>query len=301
MFWAELNRFKIKVYGEKSKIKTKNLSDTDDLLFLHNLLTNDIKGLKKGRFNYNLRLIGNGEPVDDFFVYRDEDFFILDTDKNPERLISELSRLKLSLKVYFEPLNYRHLIISGEGSEAFLKDLGLEISEDFMFIRKGKIYAAKNPFRIGKETYEIFGNVEDVVQKLQQFKKIDEKSLEQLRIKNCIPKIGKELKKGFHTLEANILHAFSFEKGCYVGQEAVARVYFRGRTPRTLVLFKTEGNLRENEKILLNGKPIGIITSLASDRNCGLGYVLRNFAEENREFETEKGKIVILKECLFKF
>ena len=59
--------------------------------------------------------------------------------------------------------------------------------------------------------------------------------------------------------------------------------------------------LRENGKILLNGKLIGIITSLTPDRSCGLGYVLRNFAEENREFETEKGKVVILKECLFKF
>ncbi|WP_293448496.1 folate-binding protein [Persephonella sp.] len=301
MFWAELNRFKIKVYGEKSKIKLKNISDTDDILFLHNLLTNDIKGLKKGHFNYNLRLTGSGEPVDDFFVYRDEGFFILDTNKNPEELITELSRLKLSLKVYFEPLKYRHLIISGERAQNFLEDIGFEIPEDFSFMKKENMYVAKNPLRIGKGTYEIFGNVEDVVQKLQQFKKIDEKGLEQLRIKNCIPKIGKELKKGFHPLEANILHAFSLEKGCYVGQETIARVYFRGRPPRTLVLFKTDGNLRENKKILFNRKAVGTITSLTPDKSYGLGYVLRDFAEENREFETENGKIVILKECLFKF
>ena len=301
MIWAEIKRFKIKVYGEKSKIKLKNISDTDDILFLHNLLTNDIKGLKKGHFNYNLRLTGSGEPVQDFFVYHDEDFFILDTEENPEELVSELSRLKLSLKVYFEPLKYRHLIIFGEEAQNFIEDMGFEIPEDFSFMKKENMYVAKNPLRIGKGTYEIFGDIENVIKKLKQSEKIDEKTIEELRIKNCIPKIGKELRKGFHPLEANILHAFSFEKGCYVGQEAIARVYFRGRPPRTLVLFKANGNLNENEKILLNGKTIGIVTSLTPDRNYGLGYVLRNFAEENREFETENGKIVILKECLFKF
>ena len=301
MLWAEIKRFKIKVYGEKGKIQVKNIPFTDDVLFLHNLLTNDIRGLKEGSFNYNLRLTGNGEPIEDFFVYKDKDFFILDSPKEPQTLLQELNRLKLSLKVHFEPLNYKHIIIFGEGSGDFIKKIGLETPKAFHFYKHEGIYISANPLRIGEKAYEFFGDISKILPALDRDKKANTKTLETLRIKNCIPKIGKELRKGFHPLEANILYAFSFEKGCYVGQETIARVYFRGRPPRTLTFFKTEGNLNENERILLNGKTIGTITSLTPDKRYGLGYVLRNFAEKNREFETENGKIVILKECLFKF
>jgi len=300
MLWAEIKRSKIKVYGEKSKIQHKE-NHTDDVLFLHNLLTNDIKGLKQGRFNYNLRLTGNGEPVDDFFVYKDKDFFIIDSSKKPQELIQELNRIKLSLKVYFEPLEYRHIIIFGEESGDFIKKLGTEPPEIFHFNKYQGVYISANPLRIGETAYEIFGDISVVQSLLENIKKADPEMLENLRIKNCIPKIGRELRKGFHPLEANILYAFSFEKGCYVGQEAVARVYFRGRTPRTAVLFRVDGDLSLDEKILMEGKPVGIITSLTSDKSYGIGYIFRNLAEKGKEFKTENGKIVILKECLFKF
>ncbi|SNZ06561.1 hypothetical protein SAMN06265182_0719 [Persephonella hydrogeniphila] len=274
MYWAELKRHKIKVYGKESS------------LFLHNLLTNDIKGLKPYQFNYNLRLTGNGEPLEDFFVYREEDFFIVDTEKDPEELLTEFKKLKLSLKVNFERLDYRHIFVFGE-----------ETVPPFSFVKKDNTYKAGNPLRFGVKGVDIF----DKNLKTPKGKKLTEKDLEDVRIKNCIPKIGKELRKGFHPLEANILHAFSFEKGCYVGQEAIARVYFRGRTPRTLVSFKIEGDVQENEKIITDGKLIGTVTSVSPDKKHGLGYILRNFAEENKEFNTENGKIIILKECLFKF
>ena len=298
MFWAELDRYKIKVYGKESKLPLKNQT-RDDITFLHNLLSNDIKGLQSGKFNYNLRLTGNGEPIQDFFVYKDDDFFILDTDENPEELISELNKLKLSLKVFFEPLSYQHLIIWGDGVEEFLKNLGFEIPQEFNFLKKDEIYLTNNPLRIGQSVYELFGNLESIIPQLEKFEKADQETLEKLRIENCIPKIGKELKKGFHPLEANILYAFSFEKGCYVGQEAIARVYFRGRPPRTLSKFQIEKSVEENEKIYLNDKPVGVITSVSPDKTTALGYILRSLFEEGKTYKTDNGELKIIKECNF--
>ena len=296
MFWAQIDRHKIKVYGKESKLLLKNQM-RDDIAFLHNLLSNDIKGLQTGKFNYNLRLTGNGEPIQDFFVYKDEDFFILDTDENPEELISELNKLKLSLKVFFESLSYQHVIIWGEEAAEFLKNLGFEIPQEFGFTKKDEIYLANNPLRIGQGVYELFGNLESVLSLLKKFEKVKQETLEKLRIKNCIPKIGKELKKGFHPLEANILYAFSFEKGCYVGQEAIARVYFRGRPPRTLSKFQIEKPVEENEKIYLNDKPVGVITSVSPDKTIALGYILRSLFEEGKTFKTDSGEVKIIKEC----
>ncbi|WP_297453354.1 folate-binding protein [Persephonella sp.] len=296
MFWAQIDRHKIKVYGKESKLLLKNQM-RDDIAFLHNLLSNDIKGLQTGKFNYNLRLTGNGEPIQDFFVYKDDDFFILDTDENPEELASELNKLKLSLKVFFEPLIYQHVIIWGEEAAEFLKNLGFEIPQEFGFTKKDEIYLANNPLRIGQGVYELFGNLESVLSLLKKFEKVKQETLEKLRIKNCIPKIGKELKKGFHPLEANILYAFSFEKGCYVGQEAIARVYFRGRPPRTLSKFQIEKPVEENEKIYLNDKPVGVITSVSPDKTIALGYILRSLFEEGKTFKTDSGEVKIIKEC----
>ena len=298
MFWAQLDRHKIKVYGKESKLPLKNQM-RDDIAFLHNLLSNDIKGLQTGKFNYNLRLTGNGEPIQDFFVYKDNDFFILDTDENPEELISELNKLKLSLKVFFEPLSYQHLIIWGKEAEDFLQGLGFEIPQEFDFTKKEEIYLANNPLRIGQEVYELFGNLESILPQLEKFEKVEDEALEKLRIENCIPKIGKELKKGFHPLEANILYAFSFEKGCYVGQEAIARVYFRGRPPRTLTKFQIENIIEEGEKIYLGEKPIGVITSVSPDKTVALGYILRSLFEEGKTFKTDNGEVKIIKECNF--
>jgi folate-binding protein YgfZ len=273
MYWTELKRSKIKVYGKESSV------------FLHNLLTNDIKGLKPYSFNYNLRLKANGEPVEDFFVYREEDFFIIDTERDPDELINELEKLKLSLKVSFEKLDYRHFFV-------FEQKL-----PPFVFKKTDGFYTAGNPVRFGINGSDVFGRNIPAL----EGKSLTEKELEDIRIKHCIPKTGKELKKGFHPLEANVLYAFSFEKGCYVGQEAIARVYFRGKTPRTLVSFELRGEAVENGRIFLDGKPVGIVTSISSDKKYGLGYVLRSIVGSKNELDTENGKIFILKECLFKF
>ncbi|MBK3333319.1 folate-binding protein YgfZ [Persephonella atlantica] len=296
MGWIQLNRYKIKVYGKKGKFSIKGMP-SDDVAFLHNLLTNDIKGLKYGQFNYNLRLTGSGEPVSDFFVYREDDFFILDTNLSPEAVIQEFSRLKLSLNVSFELLSYEHIFLFGKTAEIVTKSF----PENFQFIRQDDIYVAKNPVRYGIDGIDLFGNLSEVKKILPEEEKLTEMQAEDLRIRNCIPKIGKELKKGFHPLEANILYAFSFEKGCYVGQEAIARVHFRGRPPRTLVLFESSTFLSEEEKVFENEKPVGVITSVTSDKKVGLGYILRNSFQEDKVLRAETDSVRIIKQCAEQF
>ncbi len=88
-----------------------------------------------------------------------------------------------------------------------------------------------------------------------------------LRIQRCIPKVGKELREGFSPLKTNV---FDYA--------TIARVYYRGRTPRTLALF--EGNVKEGVKIKDEGKDVGLITSVAG--LLALGYILRDKAQEGK-------------------
>ena len=59
-------------------------------------------------------------------------------------------------------------------------------------------------------------------------------ALESLRIEAGIPRYGAELTDAVIPLEAELEHAIDFEKGCYIGQEIVARMKYRGHPNRLL-------------------------------------------------------------------
>ncbi len=293
MNWIKLNRGKIKVFGKKGKVLPKGMAE-EHTSFLHSQLSNDIINLKNGQFNYNLWLTGKGEPKEEFYVYKKDDYYILDSSADAEKIIEQFNKIKLSLQVYFEDITdeLNHLFIFGEDADRFLKDKFDVAVEKFHFIEKDGVIFANNPYRVGEKGFDIYGDIEKVIKELNKEDEIDEIQFDDIRIKNCIPKIHKELREGFHPLEANILDiAFSLTKGCYVGQEAIARVHFRGKTPRTLAKFSINGDVNENDKILSDEKSIGIITSVNFKKDTALGYILKAKLEEGKEFTAGNGKV----------
>ncbi len=297
MKWIRLRRSKIKVYGKKSQLLMKGMTAPEEHThFLQGLLTNDVRGLNPGEFNYNLWLKHNGAPIGDFFVYRFPDYFLLDTEEPAQVVIEEFNKLKLSLRVFFEEMDFQHLLVFGEGAKEFIEnELGMPAPEEYRFVLKGDVVIANNPVRLKVEAFDIFGKSEGLQPPSEG--EISREELEDIRIQKCVPRIHKELKEGFSPLEAGVLdYAISLTKGCYVGQEAIARVHFRGRTPRLLAkLEPLEGSIAEGDKLIEEGKSVGVITSLSPTGRVALGYLLRSKAQEGKEFLTEKGGRVLLK------
>ncbi len=294
MRWIELNRFKIKVFGKAGKFLMKGIQE-EHTAFLHNLLSNDIKGMISGSLTYNLRLKQNGAPLQDFYVYRIGDYYILDSEGDPHATLEEFSRLKLSMKVYFEILPYRHLFVFGRSAKDWIKEVfGVELQPKEV-ATVDRFIVAHNPIRLREEGYDVMGQeLSEVLERLRPEDRVDEGFMERLRIQRCIPKVGKELREGFSPLEANVLdYAISLNKGCYVGQEAIARVFYRGRTPRTLALF--EGQVREGVKIRDEEKDVGLITSCVD--SLALGYILRDRAQEGKEYTWGGGKVKLVRLC----
>jgi folate-binding protein YgfZ len=299
MKWIELRRSKIKVFGKKSGLMMKGMTAPEEHThFLQGLLTNDIKSLREGSFNYNLWLKHNGAPVGDFFVYRFSDYYLLDTEEDAGKVIEEFNRLKLSLRVFFEDLSdsMSHRLVFGKGAREFVEGItGTEAPREFEFLYRGDILVANNPLRLREECYEIIGNLRGVNMAGEE---VSQEELEGLRIRRCIPRIHKELREGFSPLEAGVLeYAISLTKGCYVGQEAIARVHFRGRTPRVLARFELRGEVSEGDKLLEEGKAVGIITSKSPVDNSALGYVLRAKAQEGKEFISDSGTATLIRVC----
>ena len=111
---------------------------------------------------------------------------------------------------------------------------------------------------------------------------------ETARIEAGVPRFGPDITPENFPAEAGILErAVSFEKGCYPGQETVARMRYRGHPNRTLHRLAVEGSPpKPGAEILQNGKRVGQLTSVASSpvdgEKIALGYLSRNADAEGR-------------------
>ena len=98
---------------------------------------------------------------------------------------------------------------------------------------------------------------------------------EVLRIRQGRPMPGQELTDKDNPLEAGLWQAVSFEKGCYIGQETIARLNTYKGVKKQLWGFKLEQLVPAPSPLTLNGTQVGALTSVAADSDgiWGLGYL----------------------------
>ena len=119
------------------------------------------------------------------------------------------------------------------------------------------------------------------------------RALEVLRVEAGIPRTGAELGEAVLPAETGQLdRAVDFEKGCYTGQEVVARMASRGRVAHRLVGLRVEGSdagrVVPEDVLLREGRPVGDLTSTALSPRFGaiaLGHVRVAAAEPGTRLE----------------
>lgn len=97
-----------------------------------------------------------------------------------------------------------------------------------------------------------------------------------LRIRAGRPGVGRELSADYIPLEAGLWDEVSFQKGCYTGQEIIARMESRGRLAKTLVMLRLERFVEAPTPVTHDGKPAGTLTSSVTTPDgdhIGLGFV----------------------------
>ena len=103
----------------------------------------------------------------------------------------------------------------------------------------------------------------------------DEDAFEFMRIEAGQPRFAHELSQDYIPLEADLWNDVSFSKGCYIGQEVIARMESRGKLAKKLTRLASEITIPADEKVTANGKSAGTITSVAEGPTgfVALGYV----------------------------
>ena len=105
--------------------------------------------------------------------------------------------------------------------------------------------------------------------------KADEAAFDYLRIAAGLPRYGRELSNDYIPLEADLWDDVSFTKGCYTGQEIIARMESRGKLAKKLVKLRSAAPVLAGDPLTANGKNAGVITSVAvgPEGPIALGYV----------------------------
>ena len=186
--------------------------------------------------------------------------WLLDTDAGwGERLVARLNRFKLRTKVTVEPLDWKVLGLRQVPAGGF----GAVVSADPWPGVAGADLLGEDP--PVPEGVPLLGGEEQEAE----------------RIRLGIPRMGAELDERTIPAETGLVAlTVSFTKGCYTGQELVARVDSRGgHVPRRLARFSAEGKVAAGSALLTGGGvPAGTLTSAAETTGgewVALGYVKR--------------------------
>jgi tRNA-modifying protein YgfZ len=122
---------------------------------------------------------------------------------------------------------------------------------------------------------------------------ISEEAAEILRVESGRPRFGYEMGPETMPAEAGIVErAIDFEKGCYIGQEPVARLHYRGKPNRRLCGLHLSAPAEAGARVLLGEREVGAIgTAVVSPRFGAIALaVIRREAEPGAELQVEGGQ-----------
>jgi len=188
-----------------------------------------------------LLLTPKGRVIAPVVVWRrgEDDFLLLTEPELGETVTAQLRRLRIASRCEIEPETHSSTVVLGGAGGIPSRDYGVPAVE-ILDADGGAVPA--------------------------------DEELERLRILARTPRWGREIDEGILPAEAGLdERAVSFTKGCYPGQEPVARLHNRGHVNRTLRVLELDGSAREAAEVLHDGAVVGRVTSAVT--GLALAYV----------------------------
>jgi tRNA-modifying protein YgfZ len=165
------------------------------------------------------------------------------------------------------------------GPEDFLvltePELGERVRAELLRMR----FAAKAEIEPEQhESWLVLGG-EEVVDERPPGDEVGEEEFERWRIEAGIPRWGREIDDSILPAEAGLDEThISFTKGCYPGQEPIARQRYRGKVNRRLRVLEVEGDVEPGDDLFYEGKKVGRLTSAME--GIALGFVRTEVPED---------------------
>lgn len=273
------------------------VSGSDRLKFLQGQVSNDVLSLTEARGVPACLLSNTGHLIADLDIFHIEHidgsvYIETDFDRGPI-VAANLKRFIIRERVEIEDVTAEWSTLTVQGSRAqevvehAIDDTAIPLAPKGAVasgLPTGWIFVTQRD-RTGSVGFDIwapsmhYAGLLDATVKLN-LPALDSTTLEVLRIEAAIPKWGAELTEQVMPLEVGLDDRISYSKGCYMGQEVIARIHSRGHTNRTLVFVKFAGDVVAGTSLLAidgerAGQEVGRVTSSAvSPRHGAIGLAL---------------------------
>ena len=285
------------------------LTGSDRVAYLHRIISNDVEGLSVGEGNYATILTNRGKIIADMRVFMFKDAVGIETNaETTSTLYQELDKYLIADDVNIEDFSDSTGVIGVHGpksTELLREVFGLDVehlSEYHNIVHEtdGRRIICGRVNETGEIGYNLCTASESIewlwdtiLTKGRTFgiAPVGLTALNSLRIEAGIPRYGAELGDSIFPGEAELEKAISYEKGCYIGQEIVARMKYRGHPNRLLRGLEITGDTLPHGDDLLfkEDKEIGWITSAVVSptfgKPIGMAYVRVAFADEGTLIE----------------
>ena len=238
------------------------MNGPDAASYLERMLSNEVETLPVGGTCEALLLTPRARVVAPVVVWRrgETDFLLLTEPEAGERLARELLRARFAAKCSIEVEEHRSVVVIGADEGVAVNPRQASVPNRDYGVPAVELVDAEPP---------------------EGAEPIPQEELERLRILAGTPRLGRELDDRVMPAEAGLEErAISFTKGCYPGQEPVARLHFRGHPNRGLRALAVDGDELPayDAELALDGKVVGRLTSAAPGPDGGvvvLAYVRR--------------------------
>jgi folate-binding protein YgfZ len=244
--------------------------------FLSGQVTNDIEALSLGSGCYSAFLTPKGKMLGDLRVLDLGDELLLDTERVAlQALFDMIRRFKIGFDAGLHKRTAERGLLSLIGPDAVgiadaegLADV--EHSNAFVEIEGIAVLAVRT--YVGTDMICQESDTERLTSALLErgAQTVSEQTAEILRVERGRPRYGIDLDDTVIPQEAGLNErAVSFTKGCYVGQETVARLYYRGKPNRHLRGLRLSAPAATGEELHLAERPVGRLGSAVVSPELG--------------------------------
>jgi folate-binding protein YgfZ len=252
------------------------LSGADAASFLQGQVSNDVEGLASGAGCYAAFLTPKGKMLGDLRILNAGDELLLDTERVAlQALFNMIRRFSIGYQVELHKRTVESGLLSLIGPDAAaLAGADALPSEEHAHIPLpiGGIRTRAIRTDVGVDVLCDAPDTDALRAALEEAGAVavGEAAAECLRVERGRPRYGIDLDDTVIPQEAGLNErAVSFTKGCYVGQETVARLFYRGKPNRQLRGLALSGPAEPGDEVTFGGRAVGKLTSASQSPRFG--------------------------------
>ncbi|PSR15095.1 folate-binding protein YgfZ [filamentous cyanobacterium CCP3] len=283
----------------------------DRLRFIHNQTTNTFTQRQPGEGCDTVFVTSTARTIDLATVYVTEESLLLITSPGQDQRLMDWMDRYIFPADQVSLTNLTHSVAAfsliGPGSADVLKRLGIELEADLPYGHNRVVDLQHASVRLGVGSglglpgYFLLVSVEAAAQVWQLLTNTEaiplgETLWQQLRVQQGRPDPGHELTEDYNPLEAGLWQAISFDKGCYIGQETIARLNTYQGVKQQLWGIQLSGTAKPGETIWVGDEKVGLLTSVVETANdsLGLGYIRTKAGGAGLEITTGDAKGLVI-------